>query len=181
MGWEESFLQDAVNTCTNLSGEITDCALFDIQAASVYDSCSITLPSALVSENVTGPAPTLPGNVPIQSGPGYATIGGGGAETSTAAATSAPTPASSAIAKPSAENANIAVIADATSGAAASSITAAPVLPSSDAASYFSTQYITSSDVVDEILWAEEVVTVTASVTMTLPNRRRHIHQHPGY
>ncbi|ESZ98205.1 hypothetical protein SBOR_1433 [Sclerotinia borealis F-4128] len=73
MGWEEEFLQSAVDTCTNLSGEITDCPLFDIQDESVYGSCNITLPSALENENVIGSMPTLPGNCAIQSGPVPAT------------------------------------------------------------------------------------------------------------
>jgi hypothetical protein len=67
MGWDPVFLQDAVNTCTNPSGQIEDCPLFNIQTE--YPVCNITLPSALENENVVGGISNLPGNVPIVSGP----------------------------------------------------------------------------------------------------------------
>ncbi|KAM0143762.1 hypothetical protein ACHAP3_001022 [Botrytis cinerea] len=81
MGWDEEFLQEAVDTCTNASGEISDCAIFDIQDVSVYGSCNFTLPSALDDEDVVGPMATLPGNCPIQAGPGLATAMAGTATT----------------------------------------------------------------------------------------------------
>lgn len=63
MGWEETFLQNAVNTCTNPSGLISDCPLFTIQDAATYDQCKFPIPPALKSENVIGPAlAALPGN-----------------------------------------------------------------------------------------------------------------------
>lgn len=73
MGWDEAFLQKAVDTCTNLSGKIEDCPLFDIQSESVYDTCNITLPADLADEDVVGPRSGLPGGCAIQSGPGLAT------------------------------------------------------------------------------------------------------------
>lgn len=189
MGWNETFLQSAVDTCTNASGQITDCPLFDIQVPSVYGNCNFTLPSALENENVVNPTPSLPGNVAIVSGPGYAmTAQEGGAG-------SAPPPTSAAGANPVptlSHSAGFTVASSASyvPGAAfaeVSSATAYSALPpaitpvpsaSSDTQSYFSTSYSTSGHVVNEVLWEEEIVTVTASATMTLAARKRHLHHH---
>jgi len=78
MGWDEGFLQEACDQCTNLSGLIQDCPLFDIQTDEVAAQCLIPLPPAIASEDVLGPAAELPGNPAIQSGPGYATAGAHG-------------------------------------------------------------------------------------------------------
>lgn len=75
MGWDVDFLQSAVDTCTNLSGRIEDCPLFDIQDESVWGTCSIDIPSNIKGDDVTGPMDALPGDNPIQSGPGLATSG----------------------------------------------------------------------------------------------------------
>lgn len=78
MGWDESLLQDAVDTCTNESGRIQDCPLFTIQDSSIFSACNFSTPSdtsiakVFVAEDVVGPMSALPGNVAIQSGPGYA-------------------------------------------------------------------------------------------------------------
>ncbi|KAM4066610.1 WSC domain-containing protein [Hirsutella rhossiliensis] len=63
MGWDEDFLQKAVNTCTNDSGRIEDCPLFDIMTKDEADKCSMEkpLPQELRDENVKGPMPKLPG------------------------------------------------------------------------------------------------------------------------
>lgn len=192
MGWNETFLQDAVDQCTNLSGQIEDCALFDVQDASVYGNCNITLPSAIADENVVGPVSTLPGNPAIASGPGYAS----GAEAGAAGSTPAPTSAAANPVPTLSHSAGVtlassdtyvpgAVFAAVTGSSAAydapaASITAAPSVSSVDTQSYFSTEYSTSGQVVNEVLWVEELVTVTASMTstMTLPARKRHLHQH---
>ncbi|CAK7199240.1 hypothetical protein SEUCBS139899_001914 [Sporothrix eucalyptigena] len=63
MGWDPAFLQEAVNTCTNPSGEIEDCAIFDIQTLAEADSCKVAEPANLAGDNATGPASILPGNV----------------------------------------------------------------------------------------------------------------------
>src|SRR5277367_1802845 len=79
MGWNEGFLQQAVDTCTNQSGEMYDCPLFTLQADSVSGSCQLPIPADLESENAQSPGDTLPGDVQIQSGPAYATHGHGSA------------------------------------------------------------------------------------------------------
>lgn len=70
MGWDEDFLQDAVNTCTNESGRIEDCPLFDVVDQATAAQCSLTLPQALSAEDVDGPVSALPGNVEITYGDG---------------------------------------------------------------------------------------------------------------
>lgn len=68
-GWNQSFLQQAVNTCTNASGRQEDCVYFNIQDDTIATSCFLSTPEELEDENVQGPMPTLPGNMPIFSGP----------------------------------------------------------------------------------------------------------------
>ncbi|GAB7351152.1 hypothetical protein MBLNU459_g1605t1 [Dothideomycetes sp. NU459] len=73
MGWNsQDFLQSAVDTCTNASGEIQDCPLFDIQSDSVAAQCTFKEPDELSDDNPLGPRDGLPISVPIQSGPAYA-------------------------------------------------------------------------------------------------------------
>lgn len=72
MGWDQEFLQSAVDTCTNLSGKIEDCPLFDIQSSEDYSSCELDLPNALAEENVMSALSAIPGNPMIAYGPGYA-------------------------------------------------------------------------------------------------------------
>lgn len=73
-GWESAeFLQSAVDTCTNASGEIEDCALFDIQTDDVAATCTFEEPEEVSEDNPAGPRDGLAIGVPIQSGPAYAT------------------------------------------------------------------------------------------------------------
>jgi hypothetical protein len=187
MGWDQTFLQSAVDQCTNLSGQIEDCALFDIQDVSVYSNCNITIPPALVDENVVGPIAALPGNPSIESGPAYAA--GAAADQTVAATTANPVPTlshSDGVTLASSDTYVPGAVFAAVTGssaafeASATAITTAPSVSSIDTQSYFSTQYSTSGQIVNEILWVEDVVTVTASLTatMTLPARKRHLHQH---
>ncbi|PNS16603.1 WSC domain-containing protein 2 [Sphaceloma murrayae] len=72
-GWDVSLLQKAVDSCRNLSGEITDCAALTpyLQSGSVQSQC--TIPDS-VGEDVTGPFDKLPGCNPITSGPARAEV-----------------------------------------------------------------------------------------------------------
>jgi hypothetical protein len=190
MGWDEAFLQDAVNTCTNPDGMIESCPLFDLQDPSVYSNCNFTMPAALVNENVVDPVGTLPGNPPILSGPGY----GMGATAGEATATPIPVPTLSYSAGQSVSSGS-----DYVPGAifaaketvnssppaqtsATSTITAAPSIASAvNTESFFSTDYSTSGQEVLEVLWVEELITITApqsTTTVYIPGRKRHVHQH---
>jgi hypothetical protein len=73
--WEPGFLQQAVDTCTNPSGRVEDCHLFDLQDDGPMNECKLDLPSIIKDEDCSGPrSGGLPGNVPIQLGPGYASM-----------------------------------------------------------------------------------------------------------
>ncbi|KAI1365869.1 hypothetical protein F5Y08DRAFT_327760 [Xylaria arbuscula] len=79
-GWDQDFLQEAIDTCTNESGELSDCALFvdngPLLSEDEQRDCKFTEPLALVAENVLAKTMTeLPGGVQIQDGPESATAG----------------------------------------------------------------------------------------------------------
>ncbi|KAI1768076.1 hypothetical protein GGR53DRAFT_34626 [Hypoxylon sp. FL1150] len=92
-GWDRDFLQEAIDTCTNESGDIRDCALFvdqgPLQDDAKQTSCTFDVPAALAKENVLATnLPNLPGNIQIQSGPEAATAGTNVASAIASAATS---------------------------------------------------------------------------------------------
>ncbi|KAJ8128566.1 hypothetical protein O1611_g5067 [Lasiodiplodia mahajangana] len=77
-GWEPSFLQEAIDTCTNPSGEISDCELFTSNGPLLSDAeqgeCKFDMPLVLAAENAIAKILTqLPGGVQIQDGPESAT------------------------------------------------------------------------------------------------------------
>jgi hypothetical protein len=83
-GWNEAFLQQAVDTCTNMSGRIEDCPIFDIQPEEAQRNCKMEVPSVLANEKVAGAVgDLLPGGVPIQYGPAPATAANPGPRTTT--------------------------------------------------------------------------------------------------
>lgn len=67
--WEPGVLQDAVDQCTNLSGNMEDCPVFSYN--SEPGSCALEnpLPAEIASEDVKGPMHGLPNRVQVQSGP----------------------------------------------------------------------------------------------------------------
>ncbi|RAH65543.1 DUF1996 domain-containing protein [Aspergillus aculeatinus CBS 121060] len=71
-GWDSQVLQQAVDTCTNMSGEVTDCPVFTLQSDEKQDECRFSVPDALKNEDVNYHKGGLPNNVAIQSGPAYA-------------------------------------------------------------------------------------------------------------
>lgn len=70
MGWEPGFLQEAIEICTNASGKIEDCPIFNVVDEATARECKMKTPSVLSSENVNGPLSSLPGNVEITYGDG---------------------------------------------------------------------------------------------------------------
>ena len=106
IAWEDNMLDDATKTCgpdleptdAGFSGQTTDCPVFQpvLNDQAAMQTCSIATPAALKNDILAGPATKLPGNVEIQSGPGYAAPAGG-----KPAATPTPPPASSPQSKPS--------------------------------------------------------------------------------
>ncbi|OJJ48972.1 hypothetical protein ASPZODRAFT_60273 [Penicilliopsis zonata CBS 506.65] len=71
-GWEPDFLQEAVETCTNATGMVVDCPIFDLQDEDAQEQCKFEVPEALQDENVYMHANGLPGNILIEPGPAYA-------------------------------------------------------------------------------------------------------------
>lgn len=63
--WEESFLQSAIGTCTNPSGKVEDCPLFELQSEADQQQCTFTPPDIIADEDCKGPRQGLPGNVNI--------------------------------------------------------------------------------------------------------------------
>ncbi|KAK3403083.1 hypothetical protein B0T20DRAFT_474882 [Sordaria brevicollis] len=76
-GWDEDFLQEAVNTCTSDTGRIQDCPIFNIQSEDDQRQCTfkksnwlVKLFSGTLNEKCEGViGDSLPGNVPIAYGP----------------------------------------------------------------------------------------------------------------
>lgn len=203
MGWEsQEFLQNALDTCTDQSGEISACPLFTIQDDTVGAECTFDMPSVLKDDNVKGPRNGLPVDVPIQYGPEqateYAVAGQSGQKTTSIAATSAPStfsnmPTVSYSAANASETstalggiveANAKSTASATaSSSAAAAITSAPSLAAAaSSADIVATSYITNGNEVVELFIEEVDVTVTATPSAAAKHRRhldRHLH-HAG-
>lgn len=199
MGWDSNFLQKAINTCTNPSGRIEDCPLFNVVDESKATSCKMkkSLPQLLFGENVMGPMVSLPGGVKVGVGSDDnnkpATTAGQAPPTLTyrpgekASSPAAPLPGqafketghSSSIPAPQPTTPSFAV------GAQAVEPTSAP--PSATPTpqpTYYSTEYVTSGNVVKKILWEEKFVTVTEYGDSPAPTqaggasyRRRHVHR----
>lgn len=62
-GWQVEVLQSAIKGCTNLSGRIEDCSVFNIQTAQSSNQCTLQLPKALRQEDCLGPRIGLCGNI----------------------------------------------------------------------------------------------------------------------
>ncbi|OIW29994.1 hypothetical protein CONLIGDRAFT_575792 [Coniochaeta ligniaria NRRL 30616] len=191
MGWPQDLLQQAVDTCTNESGEIADCPLFNIQSEQDQTSCQLKkLPAQLVKEAVTGiVGDTLPGGVAIQYGPQPATQVNPAPQTTTvdvptvsyspgttatnsgsvlpgqvfkeSSSSEAPTPSTTPEAASTPDAA--------ASPAKPTFPTAAPAsAPQDDGLPIVSTQYITNGNVVSEVVWKEAVVYITESEDVTV-------------
>ena len=72
-GWQPNHLQAAINTCTNPSGEVSDCPLFTLNSDDQMGQCTFPQPSQLDNQNAAGPMNGLPGGCTVQSGPEQAT------------------------------------------------------------------------------------------------------------
>ncbi|RDW93055.1 DUF1996 domain-containing protein [Aspergillus mulundensis] len=71
-GWESGVLEEAVKTCTNASGEVEDCPIFELQSELEQGLCSFDLPSILAGEDVTKVKGSLPNKIAVEWGPEYA-------------------------------------------------------------------------------------------------------------
>jgi len=174
-GWNQTFLQNAVNTCTNESGNQADCPLFTLQDDSIATSCKLTVPDSLKDEDVTGPMATLPGNVAIQDGPGYATIGPMGPPSSSPGVNST-WAATFILSQPLSSNTTDVVPNPAiTPPPPPPNTFASPVENMGDGTTTAS--FISDGTSVIMVI-VEEMVTVTETATMTVAGAKRHAHQH---
>ena len=192
MGWDEAFLQQAVDTCTNLSGLIEDCPIFDVVDQATAAECQFPMSEPWASEDVLGPMPSLPGNVqitwandteegaPAPSSTKKPSLTYSPGESPTNSATFLPgqifkeskaAGTTAAVSTAPASSPNAAYIqatgSSKTSQAEPTTTPAPEAAAISTSASYFSTQLITSGSIVSEIFWEEEVVYVTNFVDET--------------
>ncbi|KFZ08439.1 hypothetical protein V502_09355 [Pseudogymnoascus sp. VKM F-4520 (FW-2644)] len=129
-GWDVPTLQKAVTECTNLSGVVEDCHVFDFFADDKVDTCKI---QPTISEEIQGTLAALPGcNTPSGEGAravaakdcaangNNATVGSGNASASSVASSSASDVPASSVATSSASEVP-------TSSAAAVESSSAPV------------------------------------------------------
>lgn len=68
-GWDSSVLQAAVDTCTNMSGRIEDCPIFDIQPRATSEQCFVESGAFAKNGQYAGPLKELPGSSPYSKGP----------------------------------------------------------------------------------------------------------------
>ncbi|KAI2643155.1 hypothetical protein GGS21DRAFT_1321 [Xylaria nigripes] len=173
-GWEPTFLQSAVDTCTNESGELSDCGVFTsngpLLTQEEQGQCKFTMPAELANVNaLADPMPSLPGGVQIQDGPQSATVNtpnvGNSPATQPAPAPSmAPAPVPAIV--PTSGGVHLessASIATPAPAPAAPTITPAAQPSSEPGVAYqvFSTQTVTSANLVEEVVWMQPVVYVT--------------------
>ncbi|KAL8842243.1 MAG: hypothetical protein Q9170_000569 [Blastenia crenularia] len=74
--WDDGVLQQAVEQCTDMGGEMRSCGVFEFPENTA--SCTLeNLPSELKDENAEGPMQGLPGGLEVQPGPDQAQKGKG--------------------------------------------------------------------------------------------------------
>lgn len=198
MGWESAdFLQQALDTCQNPSGEISDCPLFKIQKDTECAKCTFDVPEDLMDDDCHGPREGLPVGVPIQYGPEpatkYAVAGVSGQPSTSVSKTAVPTSyslPSLGYSPVASESTTLAAAASkahipsysAPAYAPSSQVTSAPAYsPSSSTNKAVSTTYITRGNEVIEMVIEETDVTVTAQPTgQPTPGsyHKRHLEKH---
>lgn len=205
MGWEEEFLQQAVNQCTNLSGLIEDCPLFNVVDQSVATQCHLEdMPANLRKEDGNGPFNKLPGGDPVGgsgSGSGSSPSSGGHGHSKPTPTKGGPAPVLPYLPGVTAPNkgsplpGQVFKEGDGSGGMQIAavesykpSVTGAPAGPAPNVqAGFISTQYITVGQVVSEILWKQAVVTVTeepqpsTTVTVTATGARPAKHRRSAH
>lgn len=67
--WETGVLQQAIDQCTDPSGNQRDCPVFSFPDVPGECQMESPLPAPISKENVLGPRPGLPNGVEVQSGP----------------------------------------------------------------------------------------------------------------
>ena len=176
-GWDEEILQEAVDNCNSSDGGQQDCPVFIIQDDANATSCKLQLPEDLKEEEVLGPLEHLPGRVPIQSGPAYASKlpgqplrNGGGTYAASPKMQSIPTPI------PCNTTLSLTELSIPTS-------TLPPFVNSTSAGVSMVTSTLTNLPGTS-LVYVEQDVTVTETVYTTLTSglkRHHHRHHHAKY
>lgn len=203
MGWNsQAFLQEALDTCTNSSGQIEDCPLFNIQSDEIAAECTYDVPAAIKDDMPLGPRQGLPVSVPIQYGPQNATkypVAGLAGATATpisysappATISSAPTLPYSAVDPAKTSTAlggiNVSIAAEGVKAAVPVVVTVIGQAPPTTITvkadpSHFSTSIYTNGDNVFEVFYDVTKVEVTATATATAgPDNNQKNRRHFGH
>ncbi|CAG8899855.1 unnamed protein product [Penicillium egyptiacum] len=72
--WDSGVLQEAIETCTSESGVIDECKVFDIQTEDEQRQCQFPIPFEIEHEDCEMHHDGLPGGMPIEWGPEYASM-----------------------------------------------------------------------------------------------------------
>ncbi|KAH0564959.1 hypothetical protein GP486_001653 [Trichoglossum hirsutum] len=176
-GWDPDFLQSAVTNCTNPSGQVEDCQLFNstLQSESEQQKHKIAIPPELQSDDCIGLRSGLPGNVPVQSGPGYASevFQNPPQPTSRTVPNTPTSPATTiASASPSISGADVSVEAASDHNQPPLHIDSPTAVtttlpPSPPQFTAVTTLYHTTGARVDEVIVVEEIITVPCTTTST--------------
>lgn len=201
MGWDSTnfTLQEAVDTCTDLSGEIEACPLFTVISEAEQNECHFDTPAALMKEDIAGPLKSLPGGVALAWGPEPANMANSDSDSGSTTTVTIPTLSYSA-GSTATNNASVVpgnvfkVTPTTTVLPTTAAITEAPTLTSAASGAYVtvgtSTYTFTGTDgsvtiseiVIEEaVTWVTELTTTTVTVEPTGVARRRrdaHVHAH---
>lgn len=175
--WEPGFLEQAINTCTNPSGVVEDCNIFDVVSDDDMTSCLAQTPGPITAEKAAGPLTALLGDNPITTGPEPANFGivsnNTGSFVPIASAVSAILPSGSS--SVAASN-NVKVAAAAPAPVPASAVSSEPAAASPSCASR---KMVVKGAEAWDICIEEEIVHVTADgVPIVDAKAKRHLHNH---
>ena len=179
-GWDQNTLQKAIDTCTSLTGLVEDCSIFDLQDQDTQCQCHFTVPDELKTENPYWNANGLPGNVPVQSGPEYATNKNPYSPSTISASVPSlgPTIGSSAtFATPAPTMMTVSLLDANEKNAYKPETTSMPVPPESPASKPAASTFVTKSEIEYEIVSLEEDIVIvlgdngsTMSMTSDMPS-----------
>jgi hypothetical protein len=199
MGWNRDFLQQAVDTCTNDSGEVSDCPLFTLQSDGDAAKCTLQLPSDIKHDDCVGPRKGLCGGdlkghhhaPPAQPEPVASSYSVSVASVSTPIPVynqpkkqQGPPPHKPKHQKP--VHATTRKVHDLPSTSCTTTSPPAYVTPAAEGVDILRTRTYTSDGAVYEVVIVEEDVTVYATATTTYYEAapaaatpyRRHLHHH---
>ncbi|OJJ07946.1 hypothetical protein ASPVEDRAFT_143405 [Aspergillus versicolor CBS 583.65] len=166
-GWEDGVLEEAVKTCTNPSGMVEDCSVFELQSQIEQNLCSFDIPEILKSEEVKNVKGGLPNKLKVTWGPERAfpieyTDGHDDSSSSSAAPSS--TDSGISLSLPGVGDLGNVFAADPKTSSSSTTEVPAPTTTSTSTTTSTptptpSTSYI-ETPVTQEIVWVEEAIVV---------------------